>query len=168
VGNLGDENAVLRKKGHLEVAEANKDVIEIVAQVPTEWKHEVALAGMQNAFQANPDIDLIITPSDFLWPPMKSVLQQINRWKKIGEEGHVSVVSFDGDENGMQMLKDGYSEVDAAQAADTTGIMAVQWAIKLINGEKPKQIDILDPGIIATVDNCPTECSKIWGWAGTK
>ena len=168
IGNLGDENAVQRKKGHLEVTDANKDVIDVVAQVPTEWKHDVALAGMQNAFQANPDINLIITPSDFLFPPIKSVLEQIGRWKQIGEDGHVAIVSFDGDENGMQYLNDGYNWVDAAQAADTTGFLAVDWAIKLANGEKPDQTTILDPGIIAHIDNCAEVCPKVWGWAQVK
>lgn len=168
IGNLGDENAVERKKGHMEILDANKDVIQVVAEVPTEWKHDVALAGMQNAFQANPDIDLIITPSDFLFPPIKSVLEQNNRWKKIGEEGHVAIVSFDGDENGMQYLKDGYNWVNAAQAADKTGFLAVEWAVKMANGEKPTESVIRDPGVIANIDNCKDVCASVWGWALVK
>jgi ABC-type sugar transport system substrate-binding protein len=168
IGSLGDENAVEREKGHKEVLDANKDVIQVVAEVPTEWKHEVALAGMQNAFQANPDINLIITPSDFLFPPIKSVLEQTNHWKKIGEDGHVAIVSFDGDEVGMQYLKDGYNWVDAAQSADATGNLAVEWAVKLSNGEKPDSDTSRDPGIIANVDNCKEICPKVWGWSLVK
>lgn len=168
IGNLGDENAVERKKGHTEILEASKDVIEVVAEVPTEWKHEVALAGMQNAFQAHPDIDLIITPSDFLFPPIKSVLEQTNHWKKIGEEGHVAIVSFDGDEVGMQYLKDGYNWVDAAQSADNTGNLAVEWAVKLSNGEKPDEDVFRDPGVIANIDNCKEVCPSVWGWSMVK
>ena len=69
VGNLADENAVERRKGHGEVIDANKEIINVVAEIPTEWNHEVALKGLQNALQANPDVNLIITPSDFLYPP---------------------------------------------------------------------------------------------------
>ncbi len=166
IGALSDQNALERKEGHLEVLDANKDVIEVVAQVPSEWKQDVALAGIQNAFQANPDIDLIITPSDFLLPPIQSALEQIGRWKKIGEEGHVALVTFDGDENGMSALKNGYSWANAAQAADGTGYLVVDWAVKLANGEKPAEVNMLDPGIIATIDNCATVCPTIWGWAG--
>jgi ABC-type sugar transport system substrate-binding protein len=64
VGNLADENAVERRKGHGEVLDANKNVISVVAEIPTEWNHEVALKGLQNALQANPDVNLLITPSD--------------------------------------------------------------------------------------------------------
>jgi ABC-type sugar transport system substrate-binding protein len=156
IGALSDQNALERKAGHLEVLDANKDVIEVVAQVPSEWKQDVALAGIQNAFQANPDINLIITPSDFLLPPIQSALEQIGRWKKIGEE------------NGMSALKNGYSWANAAQAADGTGFLVVDWAVKLANGIKPPQVNFLDPGIIATIDNCATVCPTIWGWAGAK
>lgn len=166
IGNLGDENAVERYKGHTEVIEANKDVINVVAEVPTEWKHEVALAGMQNAFQANPEIDLIITPSDFLFPPLKSVLEQLGRWVKIGEEGHVAIVSFDGDEVGMQHLKDGYNWVDAAQGAISAGEGSIEWAVKLAQGEAPAEGNVFrDPGIIANIDNCDEVCEQVWGWA---
>jgi ABC-type sugar transport system substrate-binding protein len=168
IGNLGDENAIERKKGHSEVIAANKGIIKVVAEVPSEWKHEVALAGMQNAFQAHPEIDLIITPSDFLFPPIKSVLEQLGRWKKIGEKGHVAIVSFDGDENGMQYMKDGYDWVDAAQAADKTGVTCIDWAVKLAKGQKPPSNVMRDPGVIVTTDNLKTVGPTIWGWAGVK
>jgi len=168
IGSLADENAIQRKKGHTEIIDANKDVIKVVAEVPSEWKHEVALAGMQNAFQAHPEINLIITPSDFLFPPIKSVLTQLGRWKKIGEKGHVAIVSFDGDENGMQYMKDGYDWVDAAQAADKTGVLCIDWAVKLAQGQKPPQAIIADPGVIVTVDNLKKVGPTIWGWAGVK
>jgi ABC-type sugar transport system substrate-binding protein len=168
IGALSDQNALERKNGHMAVLDANKDVITVAAQVPSEWKQDVALAGIQNAFQANPDINLIITPSDFLLPPIQSALEQIGRWKKIGEDGHVALVTFDGDENGMSALKNGYSEVDAAQAADGTGFLVIDWSVKLSNGEKPAQVNMLDPGIIATIDNCATVCPTVWGWAGAK
>lgn len=169
IGNLGDENAVERYKGHKEILDANTDVITVVSEVPSEWKHEVALAGMQNAFQANPEIDLIITPSDFLFPPIKSVLEQLGRWVKIGEDGHVAIVSFDGDENGMQYLKDGYNWVDAAQGAISAGEGSIEWAVKLANGEPPMEGNVFrDPGLIANIDNCAEVCPQVWGWALVK
>src|SRR5512141_1670476 len=45
IGALSDQNAIERKAGHTAVLDANKDVIEVVAQVPSEWKQDVALAG---------------------------------------------------------------------------------------------------------------------------
>lgn len=153
IGSLSDENAVLRKQGHDEAIAANSDVYDIVAEVPTDWNLDTALKGLQNALQANPDIDLIISPSDYLWPPIRSSLEQTGRWAKIGEENHVSVVSFDGDEVGMQYMKDGYSEANAAQDAVLEGQMCIEWAQKLLNGETPEENILYDPGKIITFEN---------------
>lgn len=168
VGNLGDENAVERQKGHNAAIAEYPDNLKLVQEVPTEWKVDVCLAGVQNAMKSNPEIDCIIAPSDSQIAPIKSALEQINRWVKIGEEGHVTLLTFDGDGDGMQAMKDGYSTSDAAQAAVGTGEQCIQWAIKLANGEKPSDPVIKDPGVIATVDNLDEVKDQVWGWALTK
>lgn len=168
IGNLGDENAVERYEGHMEIISANTDVINLVVEVPSEWDHAVALAGLQNALQANPEIDLIITPSDFLFTPIQSALEQIDRWVPRGEEGHVAIVSFDGDETGCQLLNDGYSWCDAAQAATGTGEICVEWAVKLANGEKPDDVIMRDPGVIIHIDNMDEVKDQVWGFSSVE
>ena len=165
IGNLSDENAVLRKAGHQKAIANNPDVFKLVAEVPTEWNLDTALKGLQNALQANPDANLIVTPSDYLWPPIRSVLEQRGRWAKIGEPNHFPVVSFDGDEVGMQYLKDGYSWGNAAQDALFEARLAVEWAMKLIKGEKPPQNIIYDEGQIVTPENFPQEGPKVWSYS---
>jgi ABC-type sugar transport system substrate-binding protein len=165
IGNLSDENAVLRKAGHQKAIANNPDVFKLVAEVPTEWNLDTALKGLQNALQANPDANLIVTPSDYLWPPIRSVLEQRGRWAKIGEPNHFPVVSFDGDEVGMQYLKDGYSWGNAAQDALFEARLAVEWALKLIKGEKPPQNIIYDEGQIVTPENFPQEGPKVWSYS---
>jgi ABC-type sugar transport system substrate-binding protein len=66
VGNLGDSNAIERRDGFEQVVAQNKDLIEVVARVPTEWDQEKALAGSTNALRSNPDIDFVFTCSDSL------------------------------------------------------------------------------------------------------
>ena len=165
IGNLSDENAVLRKAGHQKAIANNPDVFKLVAEVPTEWNLDTALKGLQNALQANPDANLIVTPSDYLWPPIRSVLEQRGRWAKIGEPNHFPVVSFDGDEVGMQYLKDGYSWGNAAQDALFEARLAVEWALKLIKGEKPPQNIIYDEGQIVSPENFPQEGPKVWSYS---
>ncbi|MFM8981484.1 MAG: sugar ABC transporter substrate-binding protein [Spartobacteria bacterium] len=165
IGNLSDENAVLRKAGHQKAIAKNPDVFKVVAEVPTEWNLDTALKGLQNALQANPDANLIVTPSDYLWPPIRSVLEQRGRWAKIGGPNHFPVVSFDGDEVGMQYLKDGYSWGNAAQDALFEARLAVEWALKLIKGEKPPQNIIYDEGQIVTPENFPQEGPKVWSYS---
>ena len=168
VGNLGDENAVERQKGHKAAIEAYKDNLKLVQEVPTEWKADVCLTGVQNAMKSHPEIDCIIAPSDSQIAPIKSALEQISRWNKIGEKDHVTLLTFDGDGDGMQAMKDGYSTSDAAQAAVGTGEQCIQWAVKLANGEKPADPVYKDPGIIATTDNFDQVKEKIWGWSLVK
>lgn len=165
IGNLSDENAGFRKAGHDEAVAANPDIFNVVAEVPTEWNLDIALKGLQNALQANPDANLIVTPSDYLWPPIRSVLEQNGRWAKIGDPNHFPVVSFDGDEVGMQYLKDGYNWGDAAQDAYLEAELAVEWAFKLINGEKPPQNIIYDEGQIVTIDNFDEVAPTVWSYS---
>lgn len=164
VGNLSDENAVLRKAGHQEAIAKNPDVFNLLAEVPTEWNLDTALKGLQNALQANPDANLIVTPSDYLWPPIRSVLEQLGRWAKIGEPKHFPVVSFDGDELGMQYLKDGYNWADAAQDANLEARLAVEWALKLIEGETPSENIIYDEGQIVTIENFTEVAPAVWSY----
>ncbi len=164
VGNLSDENAVLRKAGHQEAIAKNPDVFNLLAEVPTEWNLDTALKGLQNALQANPDANLIVTPSDYLWPPIRSVLEQLGRWAKIDEPNHFPVVSFDGDELGMQYLKDGYNWADAAQDANLEARLAVEWALKLIEGETPPENIIYDEGQIVTIENFKEVAPAVWSY----
>ena len=168
IGNLSDENAVLRKAGHHEAIAAHPEVFELLAEVPTEWNLDTALKGMQNALQANPEANLIVTPSDYLWPPIKSVLEQNGRWAKRGEPNHFPVVSFDGDEVGMQYLKDGYSWANAAQDAHLEAQLAVDWAFKIIGGEKPTENLVYDDGQIVTADNFEEVAPKVWSYSMLK
>lgn len=164
IGDLSDENAALRKAGHHEALADNPDVLKLLTEVPTEWNLDTALKGLQNALQANPDANLIVTPSDYLWPPIRSALEQQNRWAKIGDPKHFPVVSFDGDEVGMQHLKDGYSWGDAAQDAHLEAQLSVDWAFKLIDGQTPPQNIIYDEGQIVTLDNFAEEAPKVWSF----
>ncbi|MDA1066243.1 MAG: sugar ABC transporter substrate-binding protein [Verrucomicrobia bacterium] len=165
IGNLSDENGALRKTGHLDAIAKNPDVFKLLTEVPTEWKLDTALKGLQNALQANPDANLIVTPSDYLWPPIRSVLEQHGRWAKIGEPNHFPVVSFDGDETGMQYLKDGYNWADAAQDAILEAQLAVEWAFKLIEGETPPRNIIYDEGQIVTIDNFKEAAPTVWSYS---
>lgn len=154
VGNLGDGNAVERRDGYqAAVDEFGEGVVEIVLSVPTEWDHEVALAGLQSGLASNPDIDMMILPSDFLWEPVQTALTEVGKWAPIGEENHVACISFDGDETGRQMMADGYCWADAAQSAALQGETCVDTALSLIKGESLPSRDIKDSGLLVTCDN---------------
>ena len=68
----------------------------------------------------------------------------------------------------MQYLKDGYSEANAAQDATGAGIICVEWAIKMVNGETPDDPFYRDPGIVVTIDNFDEMAPKVWSYSMLK
>jgi len=68
LGDLGDANGVHRRDGFEDAVTRHRDIIEVVARVATEWNADKAFAGLINALRANPDINLLVTSSDFMTP----------------------------------------------------------------------------------------------------
>lgn len=164
VGDLGDSNAVNRKKGFDEVIAANPDVFDKPVEVATKWDAETGRAGLQSAMQANPDVGMLFTSSDFLFPQIRSVLQPLGKWKKRGQDGHVIMGGLDGDSTACRLIKQGYVDATGVQdlnfEADAI-VKAVATAIE--KGEpKPKQA-IDDPGFALTAANLKEREKDMWG-----
>src|SRR3546814_19976347 len=75
IGDLGDPNAVNRRDGFFDIVDQHKDLIEVVARIPTDWNADKAFSGLTNAFQANPDINFLFTSSDFMFPQIVQVMR---------------------------------------------------------------------------------------------
>lgn len=164
VGSLGDQNALERQQGHKAILDKYPDVFDVVAEIPTDWKPEQAYAGLQNAYEKDPDIDLIITPSDALLTTIKSVLEPMGKWVPADDPAHVNIVTFDGDKTFAEMMDQGYVDCGAVNDTRFMGEESMTWAIKLTNGEKPSELNSLDPGIVATRDNWDEVKDDIWGY----
>jgi ABC-type sugar transport system substrate-binding protein len=163
IGDLGDVNAIQRRDGFLDVVDKNKDIIEVVARVSTEWNADKAFAGLTNAIQANPDINFLVTSSDFLHPQIEQVLKSASKWKKRGEAGHVLFGGFDGDEGAYARLKDGYLDACGVQNLSLEVDMAFQAFQDLWGGKKPNKL-LLDPGFVINQDNLATKKDEMWGF----
>lgn len=162
MGDLGDINAIGRRDGFEEAVKGYSDIIEVVARVPTEWNQEKAQAGVTNALQAHPDINFIFTSSDFLFPSIISALKNANKYKKIGEDGHVLLGGFDGDATAYQMMKDGYLDADGVQNVYFESEAAVQAVLDLKAGKPVAEI-IRDPGFVIHQGNLNEMSAKMWG-----
>ena len=164
VGDLGDPNAVGRKDGFYAAIEKQADRFETPIEVATEWDAATALANLEAAVTANPEIDLIFTSSDFLFPTIRSVLEPRGMWNPRGEEGHVVLGGLDGDATACQLIKDGYVdstgvqdlyfEAEAALDAILSAIEAGEYA--------PNQV-IEDPGFALTHANIGEREMDMWG-----
>jgi len=167
IGDLGDINAIGRRDGFELAVKGQEQFIDVVARIPTEWNQEKALAGVQSAFQANPDIGLIFTSSDFMFPSIKSVLSNLGKWKKHNEPGHVILGGFDGDATAYQLMVDGY--------VDATGVQDLLWesemAVKIImdiKAGRPAPARLDDKGFAITQANMKELEGRMWGAVAAK
>ncbi len=162
VGDLSDHNAIERREGFKEAIKEAGDGIEVVAEVPTEWNQEKALAGVTNAFQAHPEIEFIFSSSDFLFPSIVSVLKSRDRYKKIGEPGHVNLGGFDGDATAYKMLVDRYLDADGVQDVAFECKQAVEAIVKKRSGQPVPDV-LRDPGFVIHQGNVQKEAGRMWG-----
>jgi ABC-type sugar transport system substrate-binding protein len=163
IGDLGDVNAIQRRDGFFDIVDQNKDIIDVVARVSTEWNADKAFAGLTNAIQANPDINFLFTSSDFMHPQIQQVLEVAGKWKKRGEEGHVLFGGFDGDEGAYQRLLDGYLDACGVQNLFLEVDMAFQAFQDMWAGKKPDKL-LLDPGFVITQANLKEKQADMWGY----
>ena len=162
VGSLTDVNAIARQEGFEEAIAEYPDMFELVATVPTEWKGDLALTGVQNAFASDDDINFIFNPSDALLPSIQSGLQQLGKYAKVGEDGHVTLVTFDGAADAVNAIREGYVDVVSVQDATEQGKLCVQAAIDAIDGKEAS--DYTDPGFEVSTENCDTDYADFKGY----
>lgn len=163
MGDLGDNNAVQRRDGALDVLDANKDLVEVVSRVATEWNADKAFAGLTNAIQANPDVNMLISPSDSQDKIIEQVLKTAGKWHKTGEEGHVLFAGFDGDQNGYKLLSDKYMDVNGVQnlffEVDLAyGAFKDLWAGKTVDKM------LVDPGFAISQATLDGKREDMWGY----
>lgn len=163
IGDLGDNNAVQRRDGALDILDQNKDVIEVVAQIATEWNADKAFAGLTNAIQANPDINMLISPSDSQDAVIEQVLKTAGKWHKTGEEGHVLFAGFDGDQNGYRLLKEGYMDVNGVQNLFFEADLAYQALEDAWAGKEVDQM-LIDPGFAISQKTLAEQEGEMWGY----
>jgi len=162
VGDLGDVNAIGRRDGFDQAAAACADAMEVVARIPTEWNQEKALAGVTNALQANPDLGLIFTSSDFMLPSIASALKGAGRYRKAGEEGHVILGGFDGDATAWRMIEEGTLDATGVQDVYFEAKAAIEALLDVKAGKAVPPV-ILDPGFVIHQGNKAEKAPRMWG-----
>ena len=164
VGALADTNAIGRLQGFKNVVEANPDLFEAPIEVPTNWDANTALANLESALQANPEVDMIFTSSDFLFPQIRAALAQRGLWAPKGQPNHIILGGLDGDVTACQLMKEGYVDSTGVQdlffEADAT-VSTLLEAIEAGEMRPSEQID--DPGFALTQDNIGEREMDMWG-----
>lgn len=164
VGDLGDPNAVGRKQGFYNAIEKHGDRFATPIEVASEWDAATALANLEAAVTANPDIDLVFTSSDFLFPTIRSVFEPRGMWKPRGEEGHIVMGGLDGDATACKLIKEGYVDATGVQDLYFEAEAALNAILSAIEeGEYAPNEVIEDPGFALTHANMGEREMDTWG-----
>jgi ribose transport system substrate-binding protein len=122
-----------------------KNVTLVVEQVAN-FKRDEALNVMQNMLTAHPDLAGVYAQNDDM------ALGAVQAVKAKSLTGKVAIVGTDGIADATSAIKAGDMYATVAQQPDTMGQLAVENAVKLIQGQTiPKTIDV--PLKVVTKDN---------------
>ena len=164
VGALEDANAVKRREGFMNVIKKYPNVFEKPVEVNTKWNAEVALAGLEAAITADPEIDFIFTSSDFLFPTIQGVLESKGKWKKAGEQGHVILGGLDGDDGACKLIREGFVDSTGVQDVYLEAKLALDGILDAIaKGEARPNAVKLDPGFALSAENYDFKGANTWG-----
>ncbi|MEQ8676614.1 MAG: sugar ABC transporter substrate-binding protein [Aggregatilineales bacterium] len=168
VGALQDTNAIGRRDGFFAVIERYNarypGMFNEPIEVATEWDAATALANLEAAITANPDVDFIFTSSDFLFPTIRSVLEPRGMWAPTGDPNHVIMGGLDGDATACMLIEQGYVDTTGVQdlflEAELT-LDAILGAIE--DGDAQPNAVLEDPGFALTAANYPYSRLDMWG-----
>lgn len=164
IGDLGDPNAIARKKGFEAAMAEAPDIFGKTVEIPTKWDANTALANLRNAMQANSDIGMIFCGSDFLYPQIQSVLEPLGKWKKIGDDNHIILGAVDGDSTAGKLMDEGYVDATGVQDVYFEANACMEEIIKAVEaGNKQPDKTVQDPGFALTQANMKEMHDKMWG-----
>lgn len=125
-GISGQQNAADRRNGFYDVV-SQWPGIKVVAEQTANWEVEQGYNVFQNMLQANPDLKLVFASNDNMG---------LGAYRAIKEAGKdIIVIGYDAVPAALDAVKAGEFVGTVAQFPAEMGIMGVQTAVKLKNGE---------------------------------
>jgi ribose transport system substrate-binding protein len=128
-GIPGHETGDSRLSGFRD-AVANVPGITVVASQPANWERDQGFNVFQNMLQAHPNIDTVFAASDLM------ALGAIEAIAAAGKTGKIRVIGFDALEDAKKAIAAGRMEASVAQFPYDMGKVAVESAVKVMNGEQ--------------------------------
>ena len=129
-GDLGQSTGQERKKGFLDGLNAKRKNVKVV-EVPTTWDQTMAQNGVETALRANPGAKVIACAWDGGALGAKAAMMAAGK-----KSGSVMIAGFDGSPGGLDMMKTGWQQANAAQMLAKIGQVGVETAIAAVEGKK--------------------------------
>ena len=135
-GDQGQSTGQERRKGFLDGLNAVRKSVKVV-EVPTTWDQTMAQNGVEAALRANPTAKVIACAWDGGALGARVALMAAGK-----SPGQVKIAGFDGSPGGLDMMKQGWQQANAAQMLARIGQVGVETAIAAAKGQKvPERID---------------------------
>lgn len=124
IGIPGATATIDRGKGFHQSADRK---LNIVASQTANFNRAEGLTVMENILQANPDIKGIFAHND------EMALGALEAVQSLGKE--IVIIGFDATDDAIYAVKNGTMKATVAQQPELMGAIAVETALKIINGE---------------------------------
>lgn len=129
-GDLSQSTGRERKDGFVAGIKAKHKNVKIV-EVPTTWDQTMAQNGVEAALRANPTAKIIACAWDGGALGAKAAMLASGL-----KAGSVKIAGFDGSPGGLDMMKDGWQQANAAQMLAKIGAVGIETAIAAGSGKK--------------------------------
>ncbi|MFM2262790.1 MAG: D-ribose-binding periplasmic protein precursor [Pseudomonadota bacterium] len=129
-GDLGQSTGQERKKGFLDGLNAVRKNVKVV-EVSTTWDQTMAQNGVEAALRSNSNAKVIACAWDGGALGARAALMAAG--KKAGD---VKIAGFDGSPGGLDMMKQGWQQANAAQMLAKIGQVGVETAIAAAKKQK--------------------------------
>lgn len=139
LGDPGDPYTLDIQKGFEEEMAEYPDV-EIITKPAMQWEASNAGAIVSDQMQANPDIDLIFVHAAHLAVAAVASLESAGK-----QPGDVMLVSSNGAPVGLDLIRQGWEQVEVEQPLYAQAAALAMFADKVVNGEEiePGTYDVL-------------------------
>lgn len=135
-GDLSQSTGQERRKGFLDGLNAVRKNVKVV-EVPTTWDQTMAQNGVEAALRANPRAKVIACAWDGGALGTRAALMAAGK-----RAGDVKIAGFDGSPGGLDMMKQGWQQANAAQMLAKIGQVGVETAIAAAKKQAvPERID---------------------------
>jgi ribose transport system substrate-binding protein len=140
-GIPGHDTGDSRVRGFREAIKGTPGV-KIVASQTANWERDQGFSVFQNILQAHPELDTVFACNDMM------ALGAIEAISAAGRTGRIRVLGFDAVEDARRALEAGTMVASVAQFPQEMGRIAVESAVKVLQGETVPADVSVDIGLV--------------------
>ncbi len=135
-GNQGNQAGKEKRLGFMsglaegQLRSRGKTDFTVISQGWGGWANNEGLKAMEDILSAHPDINVLMAENDAM------AIGALRAVKELGKETNITIVSFDGQKEALKLIKQNKYGVSALNSPNRLGKLAVESAVRYLNGDK--------------------------------